>query len=176
MPVKEIAFSVNDSTIDELKEGIAELETDAKKAKNETALVAVKSLENQVKAYYKLKPTKQTSELKSLYKQFNSAVAAFLESEEDEEESEEKPKKWSVKTSKDLFAGGVLEGSETSKFKAWVADIPEHGPMKAADENGISCTPLSGGEFHIYLGKKNRVYFTSDQKKKVVTLLRTGHD
>jgi hypothetical protein len=177
MPAAEITFNVKKSKIEDVKEAIAELEKDAKKAKNETALTAVKSLEKQVDSYYKNKSSDKTSDLKDLFKQYNSALAAFLESEAEEEEGEEeKPKKWSVKTAKDLFAGGVLEGSETSKFKSWVAAIPSDGPMKAADNCGISCTPLKGGEYHVYLGKKNRVYFTSDEKKKVVSLLRTGHD
>lgn len=70
----------------------------------------------------------------------------------------------------------VKEGSEASKLKAWKSGIAKLGPMAAADAASIKCTPMSGNDFHVYLGKANRVYFTADRKALTVKLTGVKHE
>lgn len=70
----------------------------------------------------------------------------------------------------------VKEGSEASKLKAWMSGIAKLGPMDAADAASIKCTPMSGNDFHVYLGKANRVYFTADRKALTVKLTGVKHE
>lgn len=70
----------------------------------------------------------------------------------------------------------VKDGSEASKLKAWMSGIAKLGPMEAADAAGVRCTPMSGNEFHVYLGKANRVYFIADRKALTVKLTGIKHE
>lgn len=71
--------------------------------------------------------------------------------------------------------GGVQDGAESAKLKAWLGGIKKLGPFGAADAQRIKCTPMSGGEYHVYLGKANRVYFKPDEKTQKVTLNGVKH-
>lgn len=85
---------------------------------------------------------------------------------------------WTVKLGgsykKDI--DGILDGSEMTKLKSWLKDLPSEGPFDAAQNNKIRNEKMSSGEWHVYLGKAARVYYDIDEKKHTVTLTRAGHD
>lgn len=72
-------------------------------------------------------------------------------------------------------AGLVQDGAESKKLKSWMGGIKKLGPFASATANGIKCTPMSGKEYHVYLGKANRVYFEPDEKTQTCTLTGVKH-
>lgn len=69
----------------------------------------------------------------------------------------------------------VQDGAESRKLKEWLGGIKKLGPFEAANAKNIKCTPMSGKEYHVYLGKANRVYFEPNEKTRTCTLTGVKH-
>ncbi len=68
-----------------------------------------------------------------------------------------------------------LQRAEESKFARWLRNIPSYGPFDAADVEHIRLTPLSTGQYHLYIGSYKRVFFDADNTNETVTLQGIGH-
>jgi len=156
---------------DEATKDIGALVTAAKKTKDKPALVAATLAKQKLGNLEQLKA--KGNDTKSAEKQL---LGLYNDAFELVKAVEDQPT-WSVTLGSNFKAELELvqDGAESSKLKSWLAGIKKLGPFEAANAERIKCTPMSGDEFHVYLGKANRVYFTANKKTGSVTLTGVKH-
>jgi hypothetical protein len=73
----------------------------------------------------------------------------------------------------------TLTQSEQTKYEKWRDDAEEHGPLGAAEFNGMRVEKMKGADnqWELYIGQAKRISFTytDGANAKTVTLLFVGH-
>jgi mRNA-degrading endonuclease RelE of RelBE toxin-antitoxin system len=127
---------------------------------------------------------KQKEALADLFSDFSKIADSAAERREAAEKASKKAESTKVKFTWTVLQGGsfkkdigdIKDGSELSKLKEWLKDLPSEGPHDAAGNAHLRNEKMSGNEWHVYLGSAFRVYYDIDDKNHTVTLKRAGHD